>query len=221
MIDRYTRPEMGHIFSLENKYAIWQEIEVLACEAQAELGKIGISKDEAQWIRDHANFEKAKVDEIEEVTRHDVIAFLTNMKEYIDADVPEGDPKPSRWVHYGMTSSDLGDTALCYQLTQACDLIIATGGSVVYEPKAMAHLSQLGTVVYLKLGYKALARRLGNLEKRGVVLRPGQTLRMLYDERVPLYEKYANITVDCGGQDIEHTLRRVRRALEKQGNVTK
>ena len=121
MIDRYTRPEMGHIFSLENKYAIWQEIEVLACEAQAELGKIGISKDEAQWIRDHANFEKAKVDEIEEVTRHDVIAFLTNMKEYIDADVPEGDPKPSRWVHYGMTSSDLGDTALCYQLTQACD----------------------------------------------------------------------------------------------------
>ena len=124
MIDRYTRPEMGHIFSLENKYAIWQEIEVLACEAQAELGKIGISKDEAQWIRDHANFEKAKVDEIEEVTRHDVIAFLTNMKEYIDADVPEGDPKPSRWVHYGMTSSDLGDTALCYQLTQACDLII-------------------------------------------------------------------------------------------------
>ena len=124
MIDRYTRPEMGHIFSLENKYAIWQEIEVLACEAQAELGKIGISKEEAQWIRDHANFEKAKIDEIEEVTRHDVIAFLTNMKEYIDADVPEGEPKPSRWVHYGMTSSDLGDTALCYQLTQACDLII-------------------------------------------------------------------------------------------------
>lgn len=99
--------------------------------------------------------------------------------------------------------------------------VIATGGSVVYEPNAMAHLSQLGTVVYLKLGYKALARRLGNLEKRGVVLRPGQTLRMLYDERVPLYEQYAHITVDCGGQDIEHTLSRVRRALEKQGNVTK
>ena len=99
--------------------------------------------------------------------------------------------------------------------------VIATGGSVVYEPNAMAHLSQLGTVVYLKLGYKALARRLGNLEKRGVVLRPGQTLRMLYDERVPLYEQYAHITVDCGGQDIEHTLRRVRRALEKRGNLTK
>ena len=69
-------------------------------------------------------FNKAEVDEIEAVTNHDVIAFLTNMGSYIDADVPEGQPKPSRWVHYGMTSSDLGDTALCYQLTQACDILI-------------------------------------------------------------------------------------------------
>ena len=77
MIDRYTRPEMGHIFSLENKYAIWQEIEVLACEAQAELGKIGITKEEAAWIRNHAAFDKDEVDAIEAVTNHDVIAFLT------------------------------------------------------------------------------------------------------------------------------------------------
>ena len=124
MIDRYTRPEMGHIFSLENKYAVWQEIEVLACEAQAELGKIGITREEAAWIRDHAKFNKQEVDEIEAVTNHDVIAFLTNMGSYIDKDVPEGEPKPSRWVHYGMTSSDLGDTALCYQLVQATDLLI-------------------------------------------------------------------------------------------------
>ena len=86
---------------------------------------------------------------------------------------------------------------------------------VVYEPEAMAHLREIGTVVYLKLGYKALARRLGNLKNRGVVLRPGQTLRMLYEQRIPLYETYAHITVDCGGQDIEHTLDRVLRALEK------
>ena len=125
MIDRYTRPEMGKIFSLENKYAIWQEIEVLACEAHAELGLNGITKEEAQWIRDHAKFNKAEVDEIEAVTNHDVIAFLTNMGSYIDADVPEGDPKPSRWVHYGMTSTDLGDTAMCYQLVQATDILIA------------------------------------------------------------------------------------------------
>ena len=124
MIDRYTRPEMGHIFSLENKYAIWQEIEVLACEAHAQMGQIGITKDEAAWIREHAAFDRDEVDAIEAVTNHDVIAFLTNMGSYIDRDVPEGEPKPSRWVHYGMTSSDLGDTALCYQLAQATDLII-------------------------------------------------------------------------------------------------
>ena len=124
MIDRYTRPEMGHIFSLENKYAVWQEIEVLACEAHAQMGKIGITTEEAAWIREHARFDRAEVDEIEAVTNHDVIAFLTNMGSYIDKDVPEGEPKPSRWVHYGMTSSDLGDTALCYQLAQATDIII-------------------------------------------------------------------------------------------------
>ncbi|MDO4537742.1 MAG: adenylosuccinate lyase [Coriobacteriales bacterium] len=125
MIDRYARPEMSHIFSLENKYAIWQEIEVLACEAHAEMGRIGITLEEARYIREHATFNREEVDAIEAVTNHDVIAFLTNMGSYIDKDIPEGKPKPSRWVHYGMTSSDLGDTALCYQLAQACDLIIA------------------------------------------------------------------------------------------------
>ena len=125
MIDRYTRPEMGRIFTLENKFEVWKEIEVLACEAQAELGQIGITGEEAAWIREHAGFSVERVSEIEQVTNHDVIAFLTNMAEYIDADVPEGQEKPSRWVHYGMTSSDLGDTALCYQITQAIDIILA------------------------------------------------------------------------------------------------
>ena len=112
MINRYTRPEMGAIWELQNKFSIWKEIEILACEAQAELGKAGITKEEAKWIRDHADFTVERIDEIEKVTNHDVIAFTTNMAEYIDADVPEGEEKPSRWVHYGMTSSDLGDTAL-------------------------------------------------------------------------------------------------------------
>lgn len=104
MIGRYTRPDMGKIWELENKFAIWKEIEVLACEAQAELGKSGITKEEAQWIRDHADFTVERIDEIEKVTNHDVIAFTTCMAEYIDADVPEGQEPPSRWVHYGMTS---------------------------------------------------------------------------------------------------------------------
>ena len=88
---------------------------------------------------------------------------------------------------------------------------------MVYRSQAMAHLRELGTVVYLKLGYRALAKRLGSLKRRGVVLRPGQTLRMLYEERVPLYEQYAHLTIDCSGQDVEHTLDRVIRALEKRG----
>jgi adenylosuccinate lyase len=116
MIDRYTRPEMGAIWSPANKFEIWKKIEVLACEAQAELGSIGITKEEAAEIRARAAFEVERIDEIERTTNHDVIAFLTNMAEHIG--------EPSKWVHYGMTSSDLGDTALCYQMSQAMDIVL-------------------------------------------------------------------------------------------------
>ncbi len=125
MIPRYSLPDMAHIWELENKFAIWQEIEVLACEAQAELGQAGITAEEAAHIRATAAFEVERIDEIERVTNHDVIAFLTNMAEHIDAGIEAGQPKPSRWVHYGMTSSDLGDTALCLQLTQAFDIVLS------------------------------------------------------------------------------------------------
>lgn len=124
MIGRYTRPAMGAIWELQNKFEIWQEIEVLACEAQAELGQIGITKEEAAYIREHTNFTVPEIDEIEKVTNHDVIAFKTVMANYVNADIPEGQPKPGRWIHFGMTSSDLGDTALSYQVTQALDIII-------------------------------------------------------------------------------------------------
>ena len=125
MIGRYTRPAMGNIWTNENKFSIWKEIEILACEAHAELGDCGITKEDAAWIRSHANFTVEEIDEVEKVTNHDVIAFTTVMAKYIDAELPEGAAKPSRWVHYGMTSSDLGDTALSYQITQACDIILA------------------------------------------------------------------------------------------------
>ncbi|MCL1880066.1 MAG: adenylosuccinate lyase [Actinomycetia bacterium] len=124
MIERYTRPAMGNLFSLDNKYRIWMEIEVLACEAQAELGQIGITVEEASWIRAHAGFDPQHINELEASLNHDVIAFLTDLGQHIDAGLPVGTPKPSRWVHYGMTSSDLGDTALCCQLVQATDLIL-------------------------------------------------------------------------------------------------
>ena len=117
MIERYTREKMGAIWTLHNKYDIWKEIEVLACEAQAQLPEVGITVEEAATIRERAAFEDARVDELEATLNHDVIAFLTNMAEHIG--------EPSKWVHYGMTSSDLGDTALCLQMTQAADLIDA------------------------------------------------------------------------------------------------
>lgn len=75
--------------------------------------------------------------------------------------------------------------------------VIATGGSAVYGKEAMRHLGQIGTIVYLKLPYEEIKERLGDLVKRGVALKDGQTLFELYEERVPLYERYADIVVDC------------------------
>ena len=78
--------------------------------------------------------------------------------------------------------------------------VIATGGSVVYCSEAMEHLKSIGKVVYLSLSLESLEKRLGNLKKRGVLLKEGQTLKSLYEERVPLYEKYADIVVDEEGK---------------------
>ena len=84
--------------------------------------------------------------------------------------------------------------------------IIATGGSVIYGAKAMAHLRNIGVVVYLKLSYETIQDRLGNIKQRGVVFRERQTLKSLYEERCPLYEKYAHIMVDCEKQTMEETM---------------
>ncbi len=92
--------------------------------------------------------------------------------------------------------------------------VIATGGSVVYGAEAMEHLSQIGTVVYLSLPFEILNKRLHDIKGRGVVLREGQTLRDLFEERVPLYEKYADITVDEYGLNVEQTIEKVVAALE-------
>ena len=91
--------------------------------------------------------------------------------------------------------------------------VIATGGSVVYIDRAMQHLKEIGTVVYLKLSYATICSRLGNIRRRGVVLRDGQTLKDLYDERVPLYERYADVGVDAEGQDVEGLMDEVVKAL--------
>jgi len=95
------------------------------------------------------------------------------------------------------------------------ETVIATGGSVIYGQGAMEHLKEIGTVVYLKLDYETLDSRLGSLKGRGVVLKDGQTLKDLYNERVPLYEKYADVIVDEAGLDLEATLAAVLQGLNK------
>ena len=93
--------------------------------------------------------------------------------------------------------------------------VIATGGSVIYRDAAMQKLKELGTLVYLKLPYEIIANRLGDLTKRGVALKEGFTLKDLYEERTPLYEKYADITVELTGDTVAKSVEAVARALKK------
>ncbi len=97
--------------------------------------------------------------------------------------------------------------------------VIAPGGSVIYGREAMEHLKEIGTIVYLKLSYKSLEERLGDLRARGVVLKDGYTLRDLYNERTPLYEKYADIIMDEGNMDLISTVESIKVSLEKGGYV--
>ncbi len=114
MIDRYTHPEMGNIWTLENEFRTMLKVEILACEA---MNKLGIVPDDAlKDIQTKADFRLERIKEIEAITNHDVIAFLTNVAEYV------GDA--SKYIHKGLTSSDVKDTALCYMTVQSADLIM-------------------------------------------------------------------------------------------------
>lgn len=93
--------------------------------------------------------------------------------------------------------------------------VVATGGSVIYGDRAMQHLKSIGAVVYIKLSYEEIRERLGNIAQRGVVLKEGQTLTELYDERCPLYEKYADIIVDAENMTIESLALFIQKKLQK------
>ena len=114
MISRYTRPEMGRIWELENQYAKWLEVEILACEAMAEEGQI--PEEALQNIKKKAGFSVKRILEIEEQTKHDMIAFLTNVEEHVGPD--------SRFIHLGLTSSDILDNSFALLLREAMTLII-------------------------------------------------------------------------------------------------
>ena len=117
MIPRYSRPEMVAIWSPETKFRIWYEIEAHACDAQADLGVIPRANAEAVWKANDVTFDVARIDEIEAVTKHDVIAFLTHLAELIGSD-------EARFVHQGMTSSDVLDTCFNVQLVRAADILL-------------------------------------------------------------------------------------------------
>lgn len=91
--------------------------------------------------------------------------------------------------------------------------IIATGGSAVYGKEAMTHFKEIGKIVYLKHSYKEIENRLGDLSKRGVTIKEGQTLKNLYDERIPLYEKYADIIIDCSNKPIREIVFEIKSAI--------
>ncbi|HUR19401.1 MAG TPA: adenylosuccinate lyase [Vicinamibacterales bacterium] len=114
MIPRYTHPEMGGIWSEQRRYDAWLEVELAATDALAEAGVV--PPDDARALRQHASFDIARIEEIEQVTQHDVIAFTTAVAERVGA--------PARWLHFGLTSSDVLDTALALQMRQACDLLL-------------------------------------------------------------------------------------------------
>ncbi len=128
MIPRYTRAEMARIWEPENRFRIWLEIETLACEAQAELGVI--PKEAVKVIREKGNFDIPRIDAIELEVKHDVIAFLTSVAEFVG---PE-----ARFIHQGMTSSDVLDTCLSMQLVQAADLLLEDVTLVLESIKARA-----------------------------------------------------------------------------------
>src|SRR5882724_11991458 len=143
MIYRYTRPEMGRIWSDGNKFAQWLEVELAASEALAELGEI--PSEAARLLRQHAAFDPQRIRQIEAEVKHDVIAFTTSVAETMAA---AGHAEASRWFHYGLTSNDVVDTAQALQLKQASSILLNGLGSLRQALKRRAlefqHTVQVG-----------------------------------------------------------------------------
>lgn len=95
------------------------------------------------------------------------------------------------------------------------ETVIATGGSVVYSQGAIEHLKNIGTVVYLQIGYEEIDKRINNIKTRGVLLQAGQTLKDIYVQRLPLYEKYADVVIDCSGLDVEKIVEKISCAIKQ------
>ena len=171
MIARYTLPEMAAIWTDQRKYEIWLEIETLACEAQAELGHI--PAEDARIIREKGKFVLAEIEEIERRTNHDVIAFLENVASYVGP--------ACRWMHQGMTSSDVLDTTLAVQTAEASDIILQ-------------NLRDLRVVIARRAREYAMTPMIGR--SHGIHAEPitfGLKLALMYDEFSRALERFEQV----------------------------
>ncbi|EON74387.1 adenylosuccinate lyase [Lysinibacillus sphaericus] len=179
MIERYTRPEMGAIWTEQNKYQAWLEVEILACEAWAEIGDI--PKEDVAKIRDNASFDVNRILDIEKETRHDVVAFTRAVSETLGEE--------RKWVHYGLTSTDVVDTALSYIIKQANDIlrqdIVKFIDIIAVKAKEHKHTVMMGrthgvhaepTTFGLKLGlwYEEMKRNLERFDAATQVIETGK-----------------------------------------------
>lgn len=179
MISRYTRPEMGNIWSDENKFRIWLQIEILACEAMNKLGVVPAA--DLKRIKTRADFNVKRINQIEAKVNHDVIAFLTNVAEHVGPS--------SRFIHRGLTSSDVLDTALAVQMLQAIDILIADVKSVRKATAAKArkykftpmmgrshgiHAEPITFGLKMALMYDEFGRALTRLQTARETIRVGQ-----------------------------------------------
>jgi len=185
MIERYTRPEMGRIWSLENKYRQWLEVELAAAEALAELGQV--PAEAARLLRRHAGFTVERILEIESEVKHDVIAFTTAVAETM---AKAGAADASRWLHYGLTSNDVVDTAQALQIQQASARILDGADQLLEVLKQRAqefrHAIQVGRThgvhaepitfgLKLALWYDELRRNRGRFAAAAEEIRVGKT----------------------------------------------
>ena len=179
MVPRYTHPEMGRIWSEQRKYETWLQVEVAAAEAMADAGLV--PADAARELREKGAFDIARIEEIEKVTQHDVIAFTTSVAEKVGA--------AARWLHFGLTSSDVVDTAQALQMREACDVILADLGALLDAVKTRAgehrgtpmmgrthgvHAEPMTFGLKLALWYAELVRDIERMKRAREVIRVGK-----------------------------------------------
>ena len=179
MIQRYTNPEMGRIWSDQRKYETWLQVEIAAAEAMARAGIV--PAEAARDIRERGAFDIARIEEIEQVTQHDVIAFTTSVAEHVGAS--------ARWLHFGLTSSDVIDTAQALQMRDACDLILKGIDGLMQAARARAeehrrtpmigrthgvHAEPMTFGLKLALWYAELSRDVARIRRAREVIAVGQ-----------------------------------------------